>query len=169
MDGAEGRHLLNRIATFYNLPYFDVGVRLDADGVGGIERIAGAIHYLQPGLSSLLSRGLYTLEQVESESLKRVNPEDYRQRLDEGYVRGVDEDRPAVVSVNALMASLLINEFLSRIHPHRNLPNDSYAQVGVNLSEMQFFPERESSPCEVLRKHVGRGDTDPLLERPALS
>jgi hypothetical protein len=169
MDGVEGRHLLNRIATFYNLPYFDVGVRLDADGDGGIERIAGAVHYLQPGLSSLLSRGLYTLDQVEAESLKRANSEMYRQRLDEGYVRGVDEDRPAVVSVNALMASLLINEFLSRVHPHRNLPNARYAQVAVNFSEMQFFPEGEGAPCELLRNHVGRGDTEPLLERPALS
>jgi tRNA A37 threonylcarbamoyladenosine dehydratase len=30
MDGVEGRHMLNRLATFYTLPYFDVGVRLDA-------------------------------------------------------------------------------------------------------------------------------------------
>lgn len=169
MDGVEGRHVLNRIATFYNQPYFDVGVRLDADGVGGIERIAGALHYLQPGLSSLLSRGLYSLAQVEAESLKRVNPEAYRQRRDEGYLRGIDEDRPAVVSVNALMASFLVNEFLSRLHPHRNLPNARYAQVAVNLSEMQFFPESEGAPCELLRQHVGRGDTDPLLERPSLS
>lgn len=33
-DGAEARHLLNHIATFYSIPYFDVGVRLDADGQG---------------------------------------------------------------------------------------------------------------------------------------
>ena len=39
MDGAEGRHLLNRIAAFYLLPYFDLGVRLDADGRGGVEQV----------------------------------------------------------------------------------------------------------------------------------
>ena len=49
MDGVEGRHLLNRLAIFYNLPYFDMGVRLDADGSGGIERIADAIHYFSRG------------------------------------------------------------------------------------------------------------------------
>lgn len=169
MDGAEGRHVLNRIATFYNLPYFDVGVRLDADGKGGIERIAGGLHYLQPGLSSLLSRGVYTMQRVEAEGLRRTNPEMYRQQVDEGYLRGIDEDRPAVISVNMLMASLLVNEFLARIHPHRNLPNDRYAYVGVNLSDMQFLPEGEGAPCEMLRRYVGRGDTVPLLERPALS
>src|SRR5437879_8706512 len=60
-DGAEARHVLNRLATFYSLPYFDVGVRLDADGSGGISNISGAVHYLQPGGSSLLSRGAYEM------------------------------------------------------------------------------------------------------------
>ena len=64
MDGAEGRHLLNRIATFYLLPYFDLGVRLDADGRGGVEQVCGTVHYLQPGGSSLFSRGVFTLEEV---------------------------------------------------------------------------------------------------------
>jgi hypothetical protein len=169
MDGAEGRHLLNRIATFYNLPYFDVGIRLDADGIGGIERIAGSIHYLQPGMSSLLSRGVYSMERVDAEALRRTNPAMYRQRVDEGYLRGVEEDRPAVISVNMHMASLMVSEFLARLHPHRNLPNAEYAHVGVNLSEMQFLPEPEGDPCNLLARHVGRGDIEPLLDRPALS
>ncbi|MFX8972762.1 ThiF family adenylyltransferase, partial [Acinetobacter baumannii] len=32
VDSAEGRNLMNRIAAFYTLPYFDVGVGLVADG-----------------------------------------------------------------------------------------------------------------------------------------
>src|SRR5215471_3249028 len=85
MDGVEGRHMLNRLATFYNLPYFDVGVRLDADGAGGIERIAGAVHYLQPRGSSLLSRGVYTLARLEAEEIRRADPEMYRRQVKEGY------------------------------------------------------------------------------------
>jgi hypothetical protein len=84
-DGAEARHVLNRLATFYLIPYFDVGVRLDADGMGGISNISGAIHYLQPGGSSLLSREVYTMEQVEAEELRRTNPAMYRARRAEGY------------------------------------------------------------------------------------
>lgn len=169
MDGAEGRHLLNRLATFYNLPYFDVGVRLDADGNGGIAAIAGAVHYLQPGRSSLLSRNVYSMPRVEAEELRRTNPQMYREQVKQGYLRGVDEDRPAVISVNMLLASLLVNEFLARLRPYRNLPNDQFAQVGVSLSEMQFYPEPDGEPCGVLLAHVGRGDVSPLLDRPALS
>jgi hypothetical protein len=93
----------------------------------------------------------------------------YRRLIREGYLRGVDEDRPAVVSVNAFFASLVVNEFLARLHPYRNTPNNNYAYVAVNFSEMQFFTEPEAAPCPLLQKHVGRGDVVPLLERATLS
>ena len=169
MDSADGRHMLNRLATFYTIPYFDVGVRLDADGKGGIERIAGASHYIQPGLSSLLSRGVYTMSRVEADEMRRTNPILYRRQLEEGYLRGVDEDRPAVISVNMFFSSLVVNDFLARLHPYRNRKNAEYAWIGGNLSEMQFFSEAEAEPCQVLKRHVGKGDVIPLLERPSLS
>jgi hypothetical protein len=169
MDGVEGRHLLNRLTTFYLMPYFDVGVRLDADGNGGIERIAGAVHYLQPGQSSLLSREVYSMARVEAEEMRRTDPEMYRRLVREGYLRGVDEDRPAVISVNMLLAALVVNEFLARLHVYRNQPNESFAYLGVNLSEMQFYPETEGKLCQLLARHVGRGDVVPLLERVSLS
>ncbi|MGS0639963.1 ThiF family adenylyltransferase, partial [Citrobacter sp. VF227] len=77
MDGVEGRDLLNRLATFYGLAYFDVGVMLDADGHGGIGQICGSVHYLQPGRSSLRGRGLYTDGMLEAESLRRQDPAAY--------------------------------------------------------------------------------------------
>jgi hypothetical protein len=169
MDGVEGRHMLNRLATFYNLPYFDVGVRLDADGLGGIDRIAAAVHYLQPGSSSLLSRGVYTMARLEAEEIRRVDAEMYRRQVKEGYLRGVQEDRPAVISVNMFFASLAVNEFLARIHPYRTRPNGEFAYLGGSLSEMNFYPEQESLCCELLARHVGRGDVAPLLERASLS
>jgi len=169
MDGVEGRHLLNRIATFYTLPYFDVGVHLKADGVGGIEQISGAVHYLQPGRSSLLSRGVYNMERVDAEAMRRTDPGMYKRLVGEGYLRGIDEDRPAVITINMFFASLVVNDFLARIHPYRNAHNSSFAYVGASLSEMQFYLEGETAPCELLARHVGKGDVTPLLDRPSLS
>jgi len=169
MDGVEGRHWLNRIATFYNLPYFDVGVRLDADGNGGIDCIAGAVHYLQPGMSSLLSRGVYSMDRVTAEALRRTNPAEYARQLGEGYIRGVVEDRPAVISVNMFFASMIVNEFLARLHEYRNRRNSEYGTVQGNLSEVMLLPEPEIGECQALKKHVGRGDCIPLLDRPSLS
>jgi len=168
-DGAEARHVLNRIATFYSIPYFDVGVRLEADGAGGISSMSGAAHYLQPGGSSLLSREVYNMEEVEAEELRRTNPEVYRARRDEGYLRGVDENRPAVINVNMFFASLVVHEFLGRLHPFRNAPNSSYAIIRGNLMEPFLITESDGEPCAILPRHVGRGDMEPLLERPDLS
>jgi len=167
-DGAESRHILNRIAAFYCMPYIDVGVRLDADGHGGIAGISGAVHYLQPGLSSLLSRGVYSMAQVEAEGIKRTNPELYRQQRGEGYLRGVQEDRPAVITINGTFASLAVQELLARLHPYRNQPNSHFAYIGGNLAEMQIYAEPESEPCPVFKQHVGRGDVTPLLDLPGL-
>jgi hypothetical protein len=84
-------------------------------------------------------------------------------------LRGVEEDRPAVISVNMFFAALAVNEFLARLHPYRNRPNGAYAELAGSLSEMQFYPEAEAAPCQILERHVGRGDIVPLLERPVLS
>ena len=109
------------------------------------------------------------MTRVEAEEVRRTNPDLYRRQVKEGSLRGVDEDRPAVISVNMFFASLMVNDFLARLHPYRNEPNSAFAYIGGSLSEMQFYPEPESSPCQVLLRHVGKGDVVPLLERPALS
>jgi hypothetical protein len=169
MDGVEGRNLLNRLCTFYLIPYFDVGVKLQADGQGGIQNINGTVHYLQPGKSSLFSRGMYDMEQVRAEGLRRVNPVMYEEQRQQGYVRGVAVDRPAVVSVNAFFAALAVNDMLARLHPYRNLPNGDFATILGDLTEVRLMGQPEAQNCEMLQKYIGRGDIDPLLDRPQLS
>lgn len=169
MDGAEGRHALNRLCVFYVLPYFDVGVRLDGDGNGGIEQVSGAVRYVQPDGASLLSRGVYTMEDVRAEGMKRTTPELYAEQLGSRYIRGVAEDRPAVISVNMQLASLTVNEFLARLHPYRMDPNAEFATVSMSLSEGVLLREPDREPCGVFARHLGRGDVTPLLEMPELS
>lgn len=169
MDGSEGRHLLNRLATFYQIPYFDVGVKLEADGKGNISQVCGSVHYLQPGKSSLLSRNTITIEAIQAEGLLRTNPEMYRQQYKEKYIKGVNVNSPAVISINMHYASLAVIEFLERIHSFRDDSNSDFAQFGSSLTQSRFihFPERDK--CPALAKHLGRGDVIPLLERPDLS
>lgn len=169
MDSVDGRHLLNRLITFYNLAYFDVGVRLVADGEGGISQICGSVHYLQPGGSSLLSRGLYTVEQVRVAALRRHHPEQYQELLQEKYISGVAEDRPAVISVNLLFAALAVNEFLARLHPYRLAGNLHIDAVTMSLSAELVETPSHPDPCSALSRHLGRGDVRPLLDMPELS
>jgi len=170
-DSFAGRDLLNRLATFYTLPYIDMGVQLRAAPAGGIDQITGAVHYLQPGRSSLKSRGVYDSEDVRAELMKRQDPVEYAKQLQQKYIKGVQEDRPAVISVNSLTASMAVNEMLARIHRFRYDKNDAYATLRYAVHEPHVFKdaERDLKVCPVLSKEVGRGDVTPLLDRPELS
>ena len=169
MDSIDGRHLLNRLATFYLIPYFDLGVKLEADGHGSVDQVCGSVHYLKPGGSSLLSRRVYSAEQLRSAGLKRTDPTAYRDLLAEGYIRGIAEDRPAVIQLNMLIASFAVNELLARLHPYRLDPNSEFAIRRISLSHGIFENEGDGELCAALAKHVGRGDVEPLLEWPELS
>lgn len=169
MDSIDGRHLLNRLAVFYNIPYIDIGVRLIADGLGGVQQICGSVHYLQPDRSSLMSRGLYTLEKLYAASIRRTNPEEYQKQVKEKYISGVLEDRPAVISVNMEFGAMAVNELLARIHHFRDDANKYYAITTKSLTQAQTYYEEDGEPCRVLSRHTGRGDVLPLLDMPELS
>lgn len=164
MDSPDGRDFLNRIATFYCLPYFDLGVHLKADGCGGVETVCGSVHYVIPGGSSLLSRGVYSAKDLSDASLRRSHPEQFERQLREGYVKGAKVDSPAVVSVNGLCATLAINNLLARLHPFRDDPNSNIRWQTFDLVNTAFTTNLDGEPCKVLAKRVGRGDMQPPLD-----
>jgi ThiF family len=173
MDGADGRYLLNTLSTYYTIPYFDIGIRLEAepDGFnkGRINEVCGAVHYLQPGRSSLMSRQVITMKKVGEDGLLRKDPSAHAQERRDGYISGVKEHRPAVISVNTLAASLAVNEFLARIHPYREEQNGQFAQIFFSLSSMEIIPDNDDPVCPLLQPNVGLGDTTPLLGQLELS
>jgi len=173
MDTVDGRYLLNRLATFYLQPYFDVGVRLiavrDGEEKGRIREICGTVHYLQPDKSSLLTRGLFTMEEVAAAGLRRTDPDAHAQQLEDGYIKGAVGSRPAVISVNMFAASLAMNEFLARLHPFREYPNFEYASVTFSLSSVELIYDPEEGRCAVLARYVGKGDMLPMLRLPDLA
>ena len=169
MDGAEGRHLLNRLATFYVLPYFDLGVKLEADGQGGIEEASAAVHYVRPDGDTLFDRGVYALKHLASAGLRRTDPEAYREQVKAGYIEGVAEDRPAVVSINTQVASAAVNEFLARLHPYRLDDNEETSVLRMSFVQGHQYREPEGPASGMFAKHLGKGDIDPLLSMPELS
>jgi hypothetical protein len=147
--------------------FIGIGVRLDAvrdgAGKGRIREVCGTVNYLRPGRSSLMSRGLFTMANVAAAGLRRNDPAAHEQQMRDGYIKGVLGNRPAVISVNMLGASLAVNEFLARLHPFREELNDRHGAVIFSLASMEIITEPEEGVCEILRRHVGAGDTKPLL------
>ena len=157
-----------RSPSYYTLPYFDIGIRLDAvegrrEQRAVFVRSAARSTTFRPGRSSLMSRGLFTMRQVAAEGLRRNDPDAHARQVKDGYIAGVQGHRPAVISVNMFGAALAVDEFLARLHPFREEPNDTYASVTFSLASMELIPDPEVGICEILGGRVGTGDTVPLL------
>ena len=163
MDTIDGRYLLNAISTYYTIPYFDIGVRLVSAANSRIREICGTVNYLRPGRSSLMSRGLFTMQEVAAAGLRRNDPAAHNQQVQDGYIAGVQMHRPAVISVNMFAAALAVNELLARIHPFREEPNNNYASTTFSLASMELISDPDEGICEILGGSVGMGDVKPLL------
>jgi len=167
MDTIDGRYLLNRLATYYSMPYFDLGVRITPGEIQGeVDEVCGSVHYLQPG-QSLMQRKVFTMSKVSEAGLARQDPEAYKREIKDGYIKGVAVERPAVVSLNTLIASLGINELLARIHPYRD--DGDYDQVEVSLTSMVMFSDPHHGYCNIFGKKIGFGDQKMMLDLPELS
>lgn len=166
VDSAEGRHILELIASHYLLPYFDTGVSLESDGSGGISGIHGSVHYIKPGGSSLLSRKAYTMEDVRSDSVKRTDPEGYRNNE---YFVNNEATVPAVISVTTQIAAIAVNDMLARLHPYRLTDNKDIDTIRTSFCDVISFPEAHPIPCTYFERFVGKGDTKILINYYGLS
>lgn len=170
MDSVDGRHVLNKLANAYIIPLIDLGVRLEADGKGGIDSIWAAVHTVLPGGSSLMSRKVYDQADLDAAFLKRSSPDEYERQRGLGYIRGERVDRPAVISVNMDVAAAAVNEFLARVHPYRVLDNKHFAVRRICLSDPDAgYHATEGAPCPSMRRDVGIGDRRPFLNMPFLT
>ncbi|MBL0102417.1 MAG: ThiF family adenylyltransferase [Bacteroidetes bacterium] len=171
VDSVDGRNLIYQLSNFYLIPYFDIGVRLDADGKGGIDSISASVHYIQPGCSSLLSRGQYSLQRLHDDGLRRQDPEEFAKREKQGYVHNANVDRPAVISINMQISSIAVNEFLNRLHPFKDALPEEYAKVTMDYCGGCIINENESKfhVDEYSAKWCGRGNYKPFLRMPELT
>lgn len=130
--------------------------------------VCGRIDYVQPGGATLQDRGVYTPESLRGEYLRDVAPEAHQQELEDGYLKGVVEEAPAVITLNMHAASTCVNEFIARAYPFRLESNRLYARTIFSLAarEEDFVAEDEfaATPNPLL----ACGGLEPLLGLPSL-
>lgn len=165
VDSAFGRYHLDCLASAYLLPYFDVGVNLDADGKGSITAADAVSHYIHPEGDSLLSRGAYTIEQVTAENWQRKDPAYYQQQHMAGYLATVGEEQPAVMSINMQAACMAFNDFIARIHRYRLDDSKEFGSQRFRLihGHHESTADKES-PHPLLKKYMGTGDGSLLVK-----
>lgn len=171
VDSIDGRHLLNQLASFYLIPYIDMGVRLESNGKGGIDSIFFMVQYLKPFGSSFLTRRFYSNEELRAAGLLRTAPEEYKRMRQIGYIADIPLDNPAVISFDMQTSTFAVNDFLARIHSYRYDPNEEYAIMRFNVTGcyMLFEKEDQYEQDQYLARFAGRGDMNPMLNMPELS
>ena len=169
VDSASGRMLLNTLSAFYLIPYFDMGVALDADGVGGVSYVGAQIDYLVPGQSSLMSRGIAKQTDIDAELKQLFDPSGYEQLKKEHYIKNIQVDRPAVISVNGLIAYHAVMTLIDRLIGYRKEPLYGNVTVLLHIDGNILQPEEKFTRDAYLAKYKGRGDCVPFLNMPYLS
>jgi len=173
VDSLEARQVVDLIATAYLLPLFDVGVVIptrDVCGTPAIGDVCGRIDYVQPGRSSLRDRGIYTPDSLRAEYLRRNAPDAHWQEVEAGYIQGMIEEAPAVISLNMRAAAACVNEFIARAYPFRHESNGLFARTQFSLAacEEEYTPE-SAFPVAAHITVLGRGTLEPLLGLPVLA
>jgi hypothetical protein len=149
VDTAEGRHIADRLAAYFAMPLIDLGVSIPTrrgwDDRREIAEVCGRIDYVFPGGPTLLDRGVYDGATLEAEYLARTAPDAHRQKLADGYLRGVEEQAPAVITLNMRAAADAVMEFIARAFPFRHAPNGSRARTLFMLADgdTEMFAEND--------------------------
>jgi molybdopterin/thiamine biosynthesis adenylyltransferase len=113
-DDEWGRSILNRMALWYYLPVFDMGIQIDTqDGV--IKSIQGRVTTLLPGGACLFCRRRISGDRVRAEAIAATDPAGAERLRREGYLVGADEPAPAVITFTTAVATGAVSELLHRL------------------------------------------------------
>jgi molybdopterin/thiamine biosynthesis adenylyltransferase/proteasome lid subunit RPN8/RPN11 len=159
-DDNAGRLVLSRLAYWYLIPAFDVAFRITSadDRITGLY---GRVSTLLPETACLLCRRQVNRDAARAEVL----PPEERARLEvEGYVAGLEEPNPAVVSFTTLVAALGVSQMLERLIGFG--ADQPPTELIVRLQDHKLSgtsPTGNQGHYCTDPSVLGRGDVDPLL------
>ncbi len=164
-DDQWGRSLLNKLAIYYLIPVFDMGVRVDSID-GTIRAVEGRVTTLLPGAACLYCRGRITPEGVAGESLRTLDPERAEGLEEEGYIPELGEPAPAVVPFTTAVAASAISELLHRLTGFLGSDRESTEVIHLFDDTRLRTNNRPGQPdCFCAdRRFWGRGDVERFLD-----
>jgi hypothetical protein len=164
-DEEWGRSLLTRVAIYYAIPVFDIGVKIDSKD-GAIRSIQGRVTTLLPSAACLFCRGRITAERVGIESQRATSPLVAAERIREGYAPELEDPAPAVIPFTTAVAASAISELLHRLTGFMGEDRDS-TEV-LHLFDATSIRRNSKLPLNgcfcAPRESWMRGDTRPLLD-----
>lgn len=171
VDRLRARLVADRLAAAFLLPLIDVGVaiptRVTPNGLA-IAEVTGRVDYVYPGGSSLADRGVYTSTSLHAEALAEADPAAHADQVKAGYIDGMPEQAPSVITLNMRASSACVMEFIARAYPFRHQSNRDFARTRFMLAEAVEEHEAESMFAAKRTPLLGAGAVEPLLGLPVL-
>ncbi|MGW1341371.1 HesA/MoeB/ThiF family protein [Kribbella sp. NPDC002412] len=160
-DDNAGRLILARLSSYYLVPVIDCGVLLSSED-GELLGIDGRITVMAPGYACLVCRNRIDLARAAAEQL---NPEERRQRQDEGYAPELGRVDPAVVTFTTLVAGFAVAELLERLTGYG--PEAAPSELILRAHEREISTNSRQPNvghfCDPATGHLGLGDQEPFL------
>jgi proteasome lid subunit RPN8/RPN11 len=172
VDTYQARMIADLIASAFLIPLLDVGVKIPThvepeEGLT-ITDVVGRVDYVKPGGATLSDRSVYTPELLYKEHLRLTNPESYEEQLALGYIAGIQEEAPSVITLNMRAASTCVSEFIARCFPYRESTNERFARIRFSLVEAEEDYTNESEIVKSSNPRLAEGSKEPLLGLPEL-
>ena len=157
-DSNGSRAVLNQLAYQYLIPAIDTGVAIAAKE-SKVTSVAGRVQMLAPGLGCLTCAEL-----LDSDAVRTDLMTDYERQADP-YFMASAVPQPAVMSINATVASLAVSMFLGAV---AGIPVDArfqlYDAIRGTVRPVRHDPVAACVVCSQ-RGALGRGDEWPLPTR----
>ena len=169
-DDHNGRLLLNRLAYFYSIPVFDMGLAIDVsqEDPPHIKDLSGRVTVVRPGTPCLLCRKVVNVVRAREEQLQRTNHEEYQRQKREAYVLGEGDPNPAVVTFTTEVAAMAVNELLHHMNGFHTPAGEAseWRRLFHHMKDRKIG-SRQLTDCPLCfdRFYWGRGDVTPFLDR----
>jgi len=164
-DDEWGRAVLTKIAAYYLIPVFDMGVQIDSEQ-GQIKSVRGRVTTLIPGSPCLFCRGIVTADGIEAEVLSKTNPKEYDKRRKEGYIPELPGNAPAIIMFTSTVAASAICEVLHRFTGYMGADRNSTEVLHrFDESKISTNSKKADEACWCSEySSWGAGDVEPLLD-----
>lgn len=149
-DGA--RTVLNEISKAYMIPLLDCATGIHTTDDGVISEIGGRIVFVRPTKPCLRCVNEINVDEA-TYYLQTEKEQDASRR--EGYVEGFDVPSPSVVSLNGLIASAAVTEFLAYVAGFR-MPK-SYLMYDVMEQRLREIVVSSDPDCHICNGMEGEG------------
>lgn len=162
-DDHTGRSILTRFPYWYYIPVIDMGVFIDSHE-GHIKDITGRVTTLTLDNPCLNCRNAVSASQINAETLKFYSPQEFKERVKEGYAPELASSDPAIIMFTTSVAARAVSEFIHMLTGYMGEERKtSEVRERFHETEVRSIGSLKKTRCTC--SDLGKADTRLFLGR----